>query len=182
MYDHFTSFVQGKCYDTPNVMAKHFWWQICSKIPEVLHISPFECTSFTKKCIFLLFFYVSKFAANFLKYYIFDQFHHLNKRRSRKKCIFVIFVCFQNLPTFSNTVKLYEQRIHVSKMKKLSSGAKVTVFYLLSTDRRLRKDIYTPYILIRAAPEEILELMACNCPRKWTGEKDCCVQNGIKIR
>lgn len=67
-------------------------------------------------------------------------------------------------------------------MKKLSSGAKVTVFLLAEHGQAFEEGyLYTIYS-IRAAPEEILELMACNCPRKWTGEKDCCVQNGIKIR
>ena len=98
-----------------------------------------------KKIYIFVFFYVSKFAANFLKYYIFDQW---SVRRSRKKCIFVIFVCFQNLRTFSNTVKLYKQRIHVSKMKKLSSGAKVTVFLLAEHGYAFEEGyLYTIYYL-----------------------------------
>ena len=132
-----------------------------------------------KKIYIFVFFYVSKFAANFLKYYIFDQW---SVRRSRKKCIFVIFVCFQNLPTFSNTVKLYEQRTHVSKMKKLSSGAKVSFFTCWARIGVWGRIFINYILLVRAAPEEILELMACNCPRKWTGEKDCCVQNGMRFR
>ena len=37
------------------------------------------------------------------------------------------FLCFQILATLSNAVKRYMQRAHVSKIKKLSWGAKATV-------------------------------------------------------
>ena len=35
-------------------------------------------------------------------------------------------------------------------------------------------------LLAVAALEEILELMACTYPRKWTSGKGCYVQNGMK--
>ena len=56
------------------------------------------------------------------------------------------FLCFEDLPTFSNTVKRYTQKTHKLKIKKLSPEAKLSVTSLTEHQWEWEEGIYALYV------------------------------------
>ena len=86
----------------------------------------------------------------------------------------------ENLPACSNALNLHVQRAnYASKIWKMSLEARPVI---PSPDEhgRVHEEghLCIKWLTVGAGPQEILEFMSC--PRKCTGGKCCCIDNGLK--
>ena len=86
------------------------------------------------------------------------------------------------LPPCHNALQLHTQRAnYISKIWKMSLEANLEVPSPVEHGWIYEgENLAIKWVSVRAAPDEILELMACTCPKKCITGKCCCIDNCLK--
>ena len=86
------------------------------------------------------------------------------------------------LPPCHNALQLHTQRTnYISKIWKMSLEANLEVPSPVGHGWIYEgENLAIKWVSVRPSPDEILELMACTCPKKCITGKCCCIDNYLK--